>query len=131
MGYTQEEVAAGLGVTPQAVSKWEKDSSCPDITLLPKIARLYETTVDELLSPDPTPEAIMVKDQERKNIDDMILRIRINDKSDRVNVNLPLPLVKATLALGLEYEFRKGRSFGNRFFRSHIYGRVRCYGKAR
>ena len=47
---TQDDVAEKLGVTPQAVSKWENDASCPDISLLPTLASLYETTNDELLS---------------------------------------------------------------------------------
>ena len=34
-GFTQEEVAVRLGISPQAVSKWENDLSCPDIMLLP------------------------------------------------------------------------------------------------
>lgn len=47
---TQDEVAKQLGISPQAVSKWENDLSCPDIMLLPEIARLYGITVDALLA---------------------------------------------------------------------------------
>ena len=43
---TQEELAEELGVTAAAVSKWENDASCPDISLLPRLAKeLGLTTV--------------------------------------------------------------------------------------
>lgn len=48
-GMTQDALAQLLGVTNQAVSKWESDQSCPDVLLLPKIADIFEITVDELL----------------------------------------------------------------------------------
>ena len=48
LGLTQEGLASQLGVTNQAVSKWESGQSCPDIALLPKIADLFGITLDEL-----------------------------------------------------------------------------------
>lgn len=48
-GLTQEQLAVSLGVTNQAVSKWESGQCCPDIQLLPAIASLFEVSVDELL----------------------------------------------------------------------------------
>lgn len=49
LGLTQDKLAETLGVTAQAVSKWENDQSCPDITMLPRLAELFDITVDELL----------------------------------------------------------------------------------
>ena len=48
LGLTQEALAQRLGVTNQAVSKWESGQSCPDIALLPVLADLFGITIDEL-----------------------------------------------------------------------------------
>ena len=49
-GLTQEQVARALGVSAPAVSKWETGASLPEITLLPALARLLGTDLNELLS---------------------------------------------------------------------------------
>ena len=51
-GLTQEEVAAFLGITAQSVSKWERGESYPDITFLPALANIFETSVDLLIGMD-------------------------------------------------------------------------------
>lgn len=48
-GMTQLELARQMGVTDKAVSKWERDLSFPDVTSLPKLAEMLDTSVDELL----------------------------------------------------------------------------------
>lgn len=47
-GMTQEAMAQKLGITNQAVSKWESDQCCPDIMQLPALADLLGITLDEL-----------------------------------------------------------------------------------
>ncbi len=47
-GLTQEELAHSLGVTAQAVSRWEKGICYPDMELIPSLANLYGVSIDEL-----------------------------------------------------------------------------------
>ena len=49
---TQEDVAEYLGITSQSVSKWERGESYPDITFLPTLANIFETSVDLLIGMD-------------------------------------------------------------------------------
>ena len=51
-GMTQEVLAELLGVSPQAISRWENDSAYPDITLLPGLALLFDVSVDTLVGMD-------------------------------------------------------------------------------
>ena len=53
LGLTQEALAQRLGVTNQAVSKWESGQSCPDIALLPALADIFGITLDQLFGREP------------------------------------------------------------------------------
>ena len=48
-GLTQSELGERIGVSFQAVSKWERGETLPDVTLLPDLAKILETTVDFIL----------------------------------------------------------------------------------
>ena len=49
MGLTQQQLAEKLHVSYQAVSKWENGTSCPDIDLLPRLASVFQISIDALL----------------------------------------------------------------------------------
>ena len=49
-GVTQEALAEHLNVSPQAVSKWERDAALPDIQLLPALSAYFGVTIDALFS---------------------------------------------------------------------------------
>ena len=51
-GFSQEELAAKLGISRQAVSKWERAESSPDTDNLIALSRLYGISLDELLLGD-------------------------------------------------------------------------------
>ena len=105
-GLKQDDLAQQLGVTPQAVSKWENDQTCPDITLLPQLAQIMGVSVDELLSgkaPQEEPPVKVLPVEQRKDWQDMVLRIVVDSADgDKVRVNLPLALVEAAIDMGAD-----------------------------
>ena len=104
-GLTQEALAQAMNVSAQAVSKWENDQTCPDITSLPQLSRILGVTVDELLSgkTENLPAVTMQPIENRKAVEEMILRIIVDSADgDKVRVNLPMALVKVAIELGME-----------------------------
>ena len=73
LGMTQEQLAERMGVSAQAVSKWENNLSCPDISVLPELAEIFDISVDELLGKDtasgtaPVREAEPIDEEEEEN----------------------------------------------------------------
>ena len=100
----QDDIAQLLDVSPQAVSKWENDQTCPDIGLLPKLAQILGVTTDELLSgKQELQEVRVLPPEERKDIKDMLLRIIVDSSDgDKVRINLPMALVQIALDMGTE-----------------------------
>ena len=103
-GMTQEELAEHMGISPQAVSKWENDQTCPDISALPKLSKLLGITVDELLcGREELPAVRVLPPAERKDPKDMLLRITVDSaQGDRVRVNLPIALLEVAMEIGME-----------------------------
>lgn len=65
-GRTQEDLAQALGVTCQAVSRWEKGGSYPDMELIPSIANFFGISIDELFG---------YHNERAKKVDDLVERI--------------------------------------------------------
>lgn len=48
-GITQKRIASELYISYQAVSKWERNESLPDVTIIPKLAEILDVSCDALL----------------------------------------------------------------------------------
>ena len=60
-GMTQLELAEKMGVTDKAVSKWERDLSCPDINSIPNLAEILGVSVEDLMQVKKEAEAPVSK----------------------------------------------------------------------
>lgn len=99
--FTQDYVAEKLGVSAQAVSKWENDIACPDIMTLPNIANLYGISIDELFKNEEVKSNVKFEKTEKINENELIFRVYVDTANgDDVKVNLPYLLVKELINVG-------------------------------
>lgn len=99
-GMTQEHLSGALGVSPQAVSKWENDQSAPDIALLVRLADILETTTDYLLSGDKEPKVTWDPDEEGQRV--KTIRLEITGRDGRItNIRIPFAMCKVMGSLTL------------------------------
>ena len=79
-GRTQEELALAIGVTSQAVSRWEANGGYPDMEMIPSIANYFGISIDELFG---------YNNERSKMIDELAARIdRMNYRNNGVNINI-------------------------------------------
>lgn len=111
-GITQEELANELKVSSQAVSKWENNTSCPDISLLTQIADYFGVSVDDLLREQE--EMIVDKAEENKdgNVkssdDKKNIVIKVTQQNGKENIiKVPFKFVKLGLNIGAMFGLDK------------------------
>ena len=68
-GLTQEQLANALGISYQAVSKWENGVSCPDISTLPLLADLFSVSIDSLFGRETAAQTV-VQEEPKKSAPD-------------------------------------------------------------
>lgn len=92
-GLTQEALSEKMGVTAQAVSKWENDLSCPDIMSLPALAEHLHTTVDTLLTGRSASSDAPALPPKRP--EELIVRMTVvTGDGDKICFNLPFPVFR-------------------------------------
>ena len=112
---TQEQLAEKLGVTFQAVSKWETNANTPDISLLPGIAKALGVMIDDLFS-DKSKVFPIASDQIK---DDDIIRIvqmkgrRILSVSPMTGANPPIQI-----------QFPRNCNEKTQYFKVEVYGHI-------
>lgn len=115
-GLTQEELAQRLGVTNQSVSKWESAQCCPDISLIPKLAEIFEISIDELFGIEPLVNDICGQFPLR---DDDIFRVVVARGKKVVLVD--------NLDKTIDVSFPKNCNETTRqYFKVEVYGNITC-----
>ena len=101
-GMSQEALGDALGVSRQAVSKWENDINMPDIALLLPLSELLGVTTDELLGKEKHEVMIISDPNKKKDLMKMMFRVKVNTvEGDRVNIQLPMALIKIAIDSGM------------------------------
>ncbi|MBQ8402839.1 MAG: helix-turn-helix transcriptional regulator [Clostridia bacterium] len=103
-GLTQSELGELLGVTNQAVSKWESEVCMPDVMLLPEIAKALSVTLDDLYNLNENKEMAVIGD-------DRIVVVDVESDGAKVKCSVPLDALKGITGMFGE----QGASIGEIF----------------
>ena len=114
-GLTQENLAERLGVSYQAVSKWETNANTPDIALLPEIAKVFGISIDELFS-DSTP--VFTANPELIKDDDVIRIVQM--KGRQIQNVTPMTADNPPLQIIFPRDFNEN----TQYFKVEIFGHV-------
>lgn len=86
-GMTQKELAEKLNVSDKTVSRWERDESAPDLTLIPVIAEIFDVTSDELLRGEKKPlDAVSESSEKMSNKSEKQLKHMINNLKTKLQI---------------------------------------------
>lgn len=102
---SQEELAEKLGISRQAVSKWERAESSPDTDNLISIAKLYNVSLDDLLNTDEAQEDLKRQAQEKRAEEDK----HENEKNKTAMQKFPYPIVATILFFIIGFGFHEFR----------------------
>jgi transcriptional regulator with XRE-family HTH domain len=115
-GLTQEALAERLGVSFQAISKWETEANTPDISLLPQIAEIFAVSIDALFSASLTEHDIRYEQIK----DDDVIRV-IQMRGTRV---LKIDRAFSPDAPPIEIAFPVNCNERSQYFKVEVYGHV-------
>lgn len=105
-GMTQLELVEIMGVTDKAVSKWERDLSCPDINSIPKLAEILEISVDDLMQGKTE-----TKEQDTKEKKENISRNKVDEIVDTVLKGIGIAMGIAVTVLSVLGELEINAAF--------------------
>lgn len=111
-GLSQEALAEQLGISRQAVSKWERAEASPDTENLMTLCSLYGVTMDSILYPDRKPEEPKVepkkeeKKQKRLKVPKLHLPKTPLQKAGMHILKFPFPIFVIALYVGLGFGFK-------------------------
>lgn len=136
-GYSQDVLAEKIGVSRQAVSKWERAESSPDTDNLIALAELYGITLDDLLNTTKDVVEITPEPSKKKDITGKAksLLSKVNDfgifpKAAAAMAKFPFAIIVVILYLGISYAFKIWHPFWLIFLTIPIYYRIATACKA-
>ena len=107
-GYTQEEVANQLVLSPKTISRWENGIGIPDINIISAVADFYDVTVDELLKGERyTEKQLQLSEQTSKLKNDNKVKVIMNNVIHKYNIYFirSLSIIGGTLLLAIIFGF--------------------------